>query len=155
NADIAYAIRRYLDVRNDDGFIAETGAEMLVETARSWIDPGLYGEDDQFHIHGVTGPDAYTAVVDDNAHTHLNARLNLHFAATTMRRLEAERPEDHRRLVDELRVDPAEIDDWTRAAERMYVPHDPKRDITPQDATFLSHERWDLDATPVEEFPLL
>ena len=155
NADIAYAIRRYLDVRDDDGFIAETGAEMLVETARSWIDLGFYGEDDQFHIHGVTGPDEYTAVVDDNAYTNLMARLNLHYAATTMRRLEAERPEDHRRLVDELRVDPAEIEEWTRAAERMYVPHDPKRDITPQDATFLSHERWDLDATPVEEFPLL
>jgi alpha,alpha-trehalose phosphorylase len=155
NADIAYAIRRYLDVRDDDGFIAETGAEMLVETARSWIDLGFYGEDDQFHIHGVTGPDEYTAVVDDNAYTNLMARLNLHYAATTMRRLEAERPEDHRRLVDDLRVDPAEIEEWTRAAERMYVPHDPKRDITPQDATFLSHERWDLDATPVEEFPLL
>jgi alpha,alpha-trehalose phosphorylase len=155
NADIAYAIRRYLDVRADDGFIAETGAEILVETARSWIDLGFYGEDDRFHIHGVTGPDEYTAVVDDNAYTNLMARLNLNFAATTMRRLEEERPEDHRRLADDLRLDPAELDEWTRAAERMYVPHDPTRNITPQDATFLSHERWDLDATPAEEFPLL
>jgi alpha,alpha-trehalose phosphorylase len=155
NADIAYAIRRYGDVRGDDGFIAETGAEVLVETARAWLGLGFYGDDDRFHIHGVTGPDEYTAVVDDNAYTNLMARLNLNYAATAMRRLAEDRPEDHRRLVDELRIAPAELDDWTRAAERMYVPHDPTRNITPQDATFLSHERWDLDATPKEEFPLL
>jgi alpha,alpha-trehalose phosphorylase len=155
NADIAYAIRRYIDVRGDDGFIAETGAEILVETARSWVDLGFYGDDDRFHIHGVTGPDEYTAVVDDNAYTNLMARLNLHAAAKTMRRLADELPDDHRRLADELRIDPAELDEWTRAAERMFVPHDPTRNITPQDATFLSHERWDLDATPAEEFPLL
>ena len=155
NADIAYAIRRYIDVRGDDGFIPETGAEILVETARAWIDLGFHGEDDRFHIHGVTGPDEYTAVVDDNAYTNLMARLNLNYAATTMRRLAADRPDDYRRLADDLRIDPAELDDWARAAERMFVPHDGRRNITPQDATFLSHERWDLSSTPAEQFPLL
>ena len=155
NADIAYAIRRYIDVRGDDGFIAEIGAEILVETARSWIDLGFYDDDGRFHIHGVTGPDEYTAVVDDNAYTNLMARLNLNYAAATMRRLREEHPDDDRRLREELAIDPSELDEWARAANHMYVPHDPRRDITPQDATFLSHERWDLDATPSDEFPLL
>ena len=81
NADIAYAVRRYIDVRGDVDFLVETGAEILVETARMWADLGFFGEDGCFHIHGVTGPDEYTAMVDDNAFTNLMARLNLRYAA--------------------------------------------------------------------------
>ena len=155
NADIAYAIRRYIDVRGDTGFIAETGADILVETARMWADLGFYGEDGSFHIHGVTGPDEYTTMVDDNAYTNLMARLNLHYAASTMRHLEAEQPEVYAAIAEELELDASELDEWDRAADQMHIPHDPTRGITPQDATFLTHEPWDLEHTPPERFPLL
>jgi alpha,alpha-trehalose phosphorylase len=155
DADIAYAIRRYIDVRGDTGFIADTGAEILVETARMWTDLGFYGEDGRFHIHGVTGPDEYTTMVDDNAYTNLMARLNLHYAASTVRRLRAEQPDAYAGLAAELQLQSSELDEWARAADQMYVPHDPVRGITPQDATFLTHERWDLANTPAEQFPLL
>ncbi len=155
NADIAYAIRRYIDVRGDLSFLVETGAEILVETARMWADLGFYGDDGRFHIHGVTGPDEYTTMADDNAFTNLMARLNLRYAASTLRRLEAENPAAYAGIVAEVVLDPSEPDEWERAADQMYVPHDPIRGITPQDATFLTHERWDLDATSPERFPLL
>jgi alpha,alpha-trehalose phosphorylase len=155
NADIAYAIRRYTDVRGELGFLVETGAEILVETARMWVDLGFHGDDGRFHIHGVTGPDEYTAIVDDNAYTNLMARLNLNYAAATMRRLQAEQPDAYAGLAAELGVRPIELDNWEQAATNMYVPHDPTRGITPQDATFLTHEPWDLERTPPEQFPLL
>jgi alpha,alpha-trehalose phosphorylase len=154
NADIAYAIRRYVDVRGDTGFLIETGAEILVETARMWMDLGFVGDDGCFHIHGVTGPDEYTAMVDDNAYTNLMARLNLRYAAAVMRRLHAEHGPEFAALAADLRLGPSEPDEWDRAADRMYVPYDPVRGITPQDATFLTHERWDL-AERTERFPLL
>src|SRR4029450_13694749 len=56
NADISYAIKRYMDARDDVGFLVEVGAEVLVETARLWADLGFYDRDGHFHIHGVTGP---------------------------------------------------------------------------------------------------
>ena len=155
NADIAYAIRRYTDVRGESHFLAEAGAEMLVETARMWADLGFYGDDGRFHIHGVTGPDEYTALVEDNAFTNLMARLNLRYAAASMRRLEVERPDAYAGLVEQLQLGSSELDDWDRVADRMYVPHDPEREITPQDATFLTHEVWDLSTTPPDRFPLL
>ncbi len=155
NADIAYAIRRYIDVRGDTGFIADTGAEILVETARMWADLGFYGEDGGFHIHGVTGPDEYTTMVDDNAYTNLMARLNLHYAASTMRRLAAEQPDVYASIAQDLQLRPGELDEWDRVADHMHIPHDRIRGITPQDATFLTHERWDLSRTPPERFPLL
>jgi alpha,alpha-trehalose phosphorylase len=155
NADIAYAVRRYVDVRGDTDFLVETGAEILVETARMWMDLGFFGDDGCFHIHGVTGPDEYTAMVDDNAYTNLMARLNLHYAAAVVRRLRVEQPEEFAGIQTELTLDPSEPDDWDRAADHMYVPFDANRGITPQDATFLTHERWDLTDVPATKFPLL
>jgi hypothetical protein len=98
NADIAYAIRRYVNVRGDAGILREIGAEILVETARLWEDLGFYDSDGKFHIHGVTGPDEYTTVVNDNPYTNLMARLNLNFAAAAVRRLRDERPGDYTAL---------------------------------------------------------
>jgi alpha,alpha-trehalose phosphorylase len=155
NADIAYAVRRYAHVQDDVHLPSELGAEMLIETARLWEDLGFYGADEQFHIHGVTGPDEYTTVVNDNTYTNLMARLNLNFAAATVRRLREERPEDYTALVHKVRLKPGEVESWERAAAAMHVPFDEQRRIHPQDDTFLNREAWDLDATPREKFPLL
>jgi alpha,alpha-trehalose phosphorylase len=64
-----------------------------VETARTWEDLGYYGPDDRFHIHGVTGPDEYTTVVNDNAFTNLMAGHNLRYSAGVVCWLEAVHPE--------------------------------------------------------------
>jgi alpha,alpha-trehalose phosphorylase len=155
NADIAYAIMRYSDVRGGLGLLSEVGAEILVETARLWEDLGFYGADGRFHFHGVTGPDEYTTVVNDNAYTNLMARLNLSSAAATVRRLRDERPDAYTALVHDVALDPDEVESWERAAAAMYVPYDDKRGIHPQDSTFLEREVWDLAGTPREKFPLL
>ena len=155
NADIAYAIRKYLDVRGDIDFLGEIGAEILVETARLWVDLGFYGDDGAFHIHGVTGPDEYTTVVNDNTFTNLMARLNLNFAASSVRRLHAERPGDYAALASQVDLADEEIEEWERAATAMYVAFDQDRGINPQDDSFLEKEVWDLDATPEDRFPLL
>jgi alpha,alpha-trehalose phosphorylase len=155
DADIAFAVRKYVDVRDDPDFLVEVGAEILVETARLWEDLGFHGDDGEFHIHGVTGPDEYTTVVDDNTFTNLMARLNLNYAASTVRRLERERPDDYRALIHALHLRPGEVEAWERAAAAMHVPFDEERGVNPQDSRFLDREPWDLNATPKERFPLL
>ncbi|MGD0925712.1 MAG: glycosyl hydrolase family 65 protein [Streptosporangiaceae bacterium] len=155
NADIAYAVMRYARVEGSGRILGEIGAQILVETARLWQDLGFYGADQRFHIHGVTGPDEYTTVVNDNTYTNLMARLNLNSAATTVRRLREERPADYTALMHAVRLQPKEIESWERAAAAMHIPFDDERGIHPQDETFLDREVWDLDSTPRERFPLL
>jgi alpha,alpha-trehalose phosphorylase len=155
NADIAFAMQLYARIRGDDRFLAELGAEVLVETARLWEDLGFYGDDGQFHIHGVTGPDEYTTVVNDNTYTNLMARENLRSAAATVRWLQRDRPADHTALLDAVALRPGEVASWEAAAEAMYVPFDEARGMHPQDAAFLEREVWDLENTPPESFPLL
>jgi alpha,alpha-trehalose phosphorylase len=156
NADIAYAIKHYTDARGDFDLVAEVGAEILVETARLWCDLGFFSPDTgAFHIHGVTGPDEYTTVVNDNTFTNLMARMNLRFAAKMVRRLKKERPEAYAHLLHETSMAEEEPDRWDEVAEAMYIPYDSTRGILPQDDNFLEKERWDFAGTPIEKYPLL
>ena len=155
NAAVAWAIRKYVDVRGDVAFLGEVGAEMLVETARLWTSLGFRGADGSFHIHGVTGPDEYTTVVNDNTYTNLMARLNLNAAAAAVRRLASDAPAVHAALVADVGLVDGEVEGWERAAADMYVPYDDDRGIHPQDESFLDREVWDLAATPRDQFPLL
>ncbi len=156
NADIMYALRKYVRATGDTEFLVDEGAEMLVETARLWLDLGFFRDGvGSFHIYGVTGPDEYTTLVNDNAYTNLMARLNLRYAADVVDELRAHRPELHGRLAHRTGLRPDEVEQWRLAAERMFVPRDDKLGITPQDANFLDKEVWPFDDTPSDKYPLL
>ena len=157
DADVAYAIDRYVTATGDMDFLRHEGAEMLVEIARLFADLGFYDATDtpQFHIHGVTGPDEYTAVVDDNVYTNVMARFALRFAANTVNMLGSHYPDDLQRLVEVTRLDENEVTSWTRAADSMCVLYDEHLGINPQDHAFLSHEPWDWERTPADKYPLL
>ena len=157
NADIMYALRKYVQATGDDLFLQDYGAEMLVETARLWLDLGFYSESKggRFCINAVTGPDEYNTVVNNNAYTNLMARENLRYAAQTVAALQAQAPEAYDVLVHKTNLEPSEAKTWIRAAEQMYVPYDEKLKIVPQDDDFLDREPWDFKNTPRDHYPLL
>jgi alpha,alpha-trehalose phosphorylase len=157
NADIMYALRKYVNATGDEEFLQQYGAEMLIETARFWVDIGFFSErkGGRFCINGVTGPDEYNTVVNNNTYTNLMARENLRYAAQTVEALCASSPEIFAELVHKTALDLAEVEDWRRAADHMYVPFDRETGIYPQDDSFLDREQWDFANTPPEKYPLL
>ena len=157
NADIIYGLRKYVEVTGDTAFLHAEGAEMLVETARLWYDLGFFSneKDGRFCIHGVTGPDEYNTVVNNNTYTNLMARENLLYAAKTVETVMQHHPERCAVLVDRTALRRSEVDDWKAAAKRMYIPYDLGKGIHPQDDSFLEKEVWDLANTPPDRFPLL
>ena len=157
NADIMYALRKYVQATGDEAFLRNFGAEMLVETARLWVDLGFYSDakGEKFCINGVTGPDEYNAVVNNNAYTNLMARENLRYATGVIESLRATEPDAYNALVHKTALEPSEVKAWIRAAENMYVPYDEKLKIIPQDDEFLDKERWDFRNTPADHYPLL
>ena len=157
NADIMYALRKYVQATGDEVFLRNCGAEMLVETARLWLDLGFYSDakGGKFCINGVTGPDEYNTVVNNNAYTNLMARENLRYAAQTVETLRATKPDAYSALVHKTALEPSEVEAWIRAAESMYVPYDEKLKIIPQDDNFLDKEPWDFQNTPRDHYPLL
>ena len=157
NADIMYALRKYVHATGDEAFLRDCGAEMLVETARLWLSLGFYSDakGGKFCINSVTGPDEYNTVVNNNAYTNLMARENLRYAAQTVEALRATDPDAYNVLVHKTAFEPSETEAWTRAADGMYVPYDEKLNIIPQDDSFLDREPWDFRNTPRDHYPLL
>ncbi len=147
NADIADAVIRYVSATGDEAFAAGPGLELLVQTARLWRSLGHHDHAGRFHIDGVTGPDEYSAIVDDNVFTNLMAEQNL--------RMAAEVAAAHGEQARALDVDEEEIAAWRDAAADMHIPYDRRLGVHPQDADFLQHQAMDFDALDGDAYPLL
>ncbi|HEV2029782.1 MAG TPA: glycosyl hydrolase family 65 protein [Candidatus Dormibacteraeota bacterium] len=146
NADIADGVLRYVTATNDLRFDATIGVELLVETARLWISLGHHDRNGHFRIDGVTGPDEYSAVADNNLYTNLMAQRNLVAAADAATR--------HRAVANRLKVSSAEVKAWRKAAEHMFIPYDETLDIHQQASGFTHHQRWDFKQTKPDQYPL-
>jgi alpha,alpha-trehalose phosphorylase len=147
NADIADAVSRYLDATEDSKFETEVGLEILVETARLWRSLGQHDAMGRFRIEGVTGPDEYSAVKDNNVYTNLMAQRNLACAAAAVARLPAE--------AEAFGVTTEEAASWRDAASAMYIPFDERLGVHPQHEGFTDYARWDFKNTPEDKYPLL
>ncbi|MDX3356982.1 glycosyl hydrolase family 65 protein [Streptomyces sp. ME01-24h] len=147
NADIADAVILYVSLTGDEDFERETGVEILVETARMWHSLGHHDPHGSFHIDGVTGPDEYSAIADDNVYTNLTARANLRAAADIVER--------HPKEGAALGVDDEETAAWRDAAAAMAVPYDSAIGVHEQSAGFTRHQAWDFAATRPDQYPLM
>lgn len=157
DADIAYALSQYVGATGDEEFLAREAVDIFVETARLWADLGFWRDESKrtFHIHGVTGPDEYTTVVNDNLYTNVLARFNLRRAARAVWELQRDDPTAYEGLVRRTGLTEEEPGEWAECAQGMYIPYDEFLGIHPQDAHFLEREMWDLENTPLDKRPLL
>ena len=147
SAGIADAVIRYVQATGDVSFERAVGIELLAETARLWRSLGHPDTTGRFRIDGVTGPDEYSAVADNNVYTNLMAQQNLRAAADAAAR--------HPRRARELGISEEEMGAWRDAAEAMYIPYDDALGVHPQSDGFTSHQAWDFAGTAIERYPLL
>ncbi|MET0982288.1 MAG: glycoside hydrolase family 65 protein, partial [Telluria sp.] len=155
NADIAYSIKSYYEATADLDYMAQAGLEIVLETARIWLGIGSYDRQGRFCINEVTGPDEYTALVNNNYYTNAMARMHLHFAADMVDTIGEERPGDFERIASATGLQAGEADAWRQAATLMHLPYDAALGIHEQDDSFLSKKLWDFANTPKENYPLL
>ncbi|AYC36638.1 MULTISPECIES: glycoside hydrolase family 65 protein [Streptomyces] len=147
NAAVADAVVRYTEATGDLDFERDTGVELLVETARLWRSLGHHDHRGVFHIDGVTGPDEYSAVADDNTYTNLMARANLLAAAEACAR--------HPHQAAALGVDDEESAAWRDAAEAVHIPYNDELGVHEQHAGFTRHQQWDFAGTRADQYPLM
>jgi len=147
NADVADAVRRFVTVSGDEEFERAVGLELLVETARLWRSLGHHDTVGLFRIDGVTGPDEYSALADDNLYTNLMAARNLREAAAAAGR--------HPEVAGDLGVDEEEMASWRDAATAICIPFDEELGVHQQAEGFTRYRRWDFDNTREDQYPLL
>jgi len=147
NANIADAVVRYQAAVEDETFEREIGLQLLVETARLWRSLGHHDAEGRFRIDGVTGPDEYSALADNNVYTNLLAQRNLVAAADAAAK--------HPGEAAELGVELEEAAGWRDAARDMVIPWDEALGIHPQSEGFTDHQVWDFANTRPDQYPLL
>lgn len=157
NSDIIYALKTYTETTNDMEFMKECGAEMLFETARVFEDVGHYSpkKGGKFCIDCVTGPDEYTACVNNNFYTNAMAQMNLQYAYDIAHQLQKEDPAAYKKVADKIGLEAGEIEAWKKAADNMYLPYDKELGIHEQDDGFLQKKLWPIDTIPADKRPLL
>jgi alpha,alpha-trehalose phosphorylase len=131
----------------DEEFERREGLELAVATARLWRSLGHHDAAGGFRIDGVTGPDEYSALVNNNVYTNLMAARNLHTAADLASR--------HATQAARLGVGEEEIAAWRDAADAIVIPRDDELGVTAQCDGFTRLRHWDFDGTPPERYPLL
>ncbi|KPG73836.1 glycoside hydrolase family 65 protein [Enterococcus sp. RIT-PI-f] len=143
NADIVYGFQLYERVTGDQSLMEGIGKEVVFETAKFWLDYGTYAHkhgQDCFGIHGVTGPDEYSALVNNNFYTNKMVQNNLYYASE---------------LAERYGMYTEESSKWLAAADAMYFGFDEERKITQQDDCFLDQAVWPFEETPADNYPLL
>ena len=141
NSDIAYTIIKYYQLYKDQEFMDKYGFEILLETAR-FFKHTVYKHRHKYHLHHVTGPDEYTAVIDNNYYTNSLIKYHLSFLIDY---IEAHALEISR---EELMV-------FKDIKEHIVLLYDDKLGIDVQDQSFLTKKPWDFENTPKENYPLL
>lgn len=154
NGDIAYSYIQYYLVTEDLDFIKEFGAEVVFETARIWLEIGHFDKG-LFKIDAVTGPDEYTAIVNNNYYTNVMAKYNLKWAVKFFNLLREKDIEALNALCIKIKLSEEEISQFIKAYENMYLPYNEELKINAQDDTFLSKAVWDFENTPEDKYPLL
>ena len=155
NADVIWGMKDYIRTTGDRGLLKEGGAEMLFQTARFWAGFAAQVPGKGYCFHCVTGPDEYTALVNNNFYTNLMARENLAWAAETAGELAAESPEIMIELKSRIGLTEEETDRWKKIAGEVYLPRLKDTEIFMQDDSFLEKPLWNWAETPPEKRPLL
>ena len=144
SADVAYAVWQYWRATEDEGFLLEAGAEILLETARFWASRAAIEEDGHYHIRGVIGPDEYHEEIDDNAYTNMMAIWNIERGLEVVEMLRQRWPERWEALARRLDLAAAEMDQWRSVATGIITGFDVKTGMVEQFAGYFGLEDIDL-----------
>lgn len=143
NSDIMFAIQQYFYFTNDHQFMQQYGLKMLVETSRFYLSYGNWDPQKGFVLNTVTGPDEYTALINNNAYTNLMVKNQLEFLTSAFTFNE----------VANLGLTATEWHNFKRAAAEMFIPS--QHDLIGQDDSFLTKQKMDLTKLKKNQYPLL
>nr|WP_315219981.1 glycoside hydrolase family 65 protein [uncultured Flavobacterium sp.] len=147
NGAIAFAIFNYHRFTGDYSYIPEKGLEVLIGIARFWHQRASFSkEKNQYVILGVTGPNEYENNINNNFYTNYIAKWCIDYTAEQIKKVAAEYPADHKRVLEKVVLSGAEIQEWKKVADNMYFPTSKELGIYLQQDGFL-----DKDLVPVKD----
>lgn len=158
NADIAYAFIQYHLYTDDWSFMVAKGAEVILETARTWLEIGHHYKG-TFQIHDVTGPDEYTAIINNNYYTNAMAKYHLYWANKIYEKLlslsDTLLKTSALEMLERIGFEDEEARAMALASQKMLLPFDKELNLHAQDDSFLSKPVWPFEKKAFTKRPLL
>ncbi len=147
NGAIAFAIFNYHRYTGDYSYIPEKGLEVLIGIARFWHQRASFSTNkNQYMILGVTGPNEYENNVNNNFYTNYIAKWCIDYTHEQIAKVSLEYPQDHKRIIEKVKLSNAELQDWKKVSGNMYFPFSMEHDVYLQQDGFL-----DKDLIPVKD----
>jgi trehalose 6-phosphate phosphatase len=125
---VTYNAWDYYQATGDREFLAQQGAEIILEAARFFASSAAYDrERDRYVIRGVVGPDEFHTAYPDGPDTGIdnNAYTNVMTTWLLLRAIEVLGllPEPRRtELTETLHLTVRELERWEHISRRMFVP---------------------------------
>ncbi len=152
---VAYGIWHYVLNTGDLEFLFDYGLEMLVEISRFLVSRGQWNADHtKFGYYGVMGPDEFQMMVNHNSYTNYMAKKTFEYTLEALADLQVCSSVQYQRLIDKLKLQNFEIGEFKTCAQQMYIPYDADRLLYEQHEGYFDLPHIDVDAIPVEDFPL-
>ena len=155
NSAIAFAIFNYTRYTGDQSYIPEMGLEVLIGIARFWAQRASYSEvKQQYVILGVTGPNEYENNVNNNWYTNYSAQWCLNYTAQIIKELRDNSPEEAARIEAKTNFESAELEQWEKTADLMYLPEDKNLNVVLQQDGFLDKQMVKVADLDPKERPI-
>ncbi len=133
SSDIAYAVLQYAKATGDEHFLAERGAEIILQTARFWANRLEWVEDEErYEIKNVIGPDEYHDRIDNNAYTNYMAHWHLQTAAQLFAWLKDKHPAQYSALKARLDLSEEIVSEWVKKSQQIFLAFDEKTGMIEQ-----------------------
>jgi maltose phosphorylase len=152
---IAYAIRHYVNITGDYGFLYNEGMELLLQICRFLASRGQWSQETgKFGYFGVMGPDEFHMMVNNNCYTNYLAKRTFEYTLSALAELRRRDPVKSAGLMARLECTPSELDTWLHIAREMYIPYDPETKLLEQHDGFFKLPHLNVDTIPIKDFPL-
>ena len=141
NGAIAFAIFNYYRYTGDYSYIPEKGLEVLIGIARFWHQRASFSTNkNQYMILGVTGPNEYENNVNNNFYTNYVAKWCIDYTHEQIQKVSLEYPQDHKRIIEKVKLSDAELQEWLKVSGNMYFPFSKEHDVYLQQDGFLDKD---------------
>lgn len=150
---VMYGLWCYVSLTGDKGFLYEKGAELLIEISRMLASRGDWSGG-EYGFYGVMGPDEFQMMVHHNTYTNFMAKMSFLYTLEVLEEMRTMAPDALRAVSDKTGLTQEEQQEWRRMAQHMRILYDADTMLFEQHEGFFRLPHVDVNAIPVEEFPL-
>ncbi len=156
NGAMSFAIFNYVRYTGDTAYLADKGFPVLLGVARFWAQRVNWSAArNQWVMLGVTGPNEYENNVNNNWYTNYLAAWCLRYTAQVADELKMAAPDAYAAFVAQYGFDhAAEVADWRKKAEGMYLPRLEGTGVWLQQDGFMDKEQVLVSELDPKERPI-